>query len=145
MSNWYLHFSMLCLATGNHKQFLLCNIHVFCTVTETSVVFIFTIWGNQLEAVLQTGYMLVDLRSIWTSLTVLTESSQLFDDGCQRAVCDTLQLIGHSVRQGSTTQVPGLDGSLHKRHAWPQLKHTHLWGERRAFYIRRYELIMVFL
>lgn len=48
---------------------------------------------------------------------VLTQAAQLFDDGCQGAVSDTLQLTGHPIRQRPTAQVPGLNVPLHQRHS----------------------------
>lgn len=48
---------------------------------------------------------------------ILTQTSQLFNDGSQGAVGNTLQFTGHSIRQRSTAQVPGLDVPLHQRHA----------------------------
>lgn len=52
----------------------------------------------------------------------LTQAAQLFDDGCQGAVGDTLQFTGHSIRQSSSTQVLGLDTPLHQRHDWLLLR-----------------------
>lgn len=46
----------------------------------------------------------------------LTQAAQLFDDGSQGAVGDTLQLTGHSIRQSSSTEMLGLNAPLHQRH-----------------------------
>jgi len=56
-------------------------------------------------------------RSPILSYSKLTQTAQLFNDGCQRAVGDTLQLTGHPIRQRPTAQVPGLNVPLHQRHA----------------------------
>lgn len=55
-------------------------------------------------------------RQLVSQVCRLTQSPQLFDDGCQGAVSDTLQLAGDPVRHGSTAQVPGLDASFNQRH-----------------------------
>ncbi len=60
-----------------------------------------------------------------------TESSQLFDDGRQCAVRDTLQLVGHAAGQSAPAQVLGFDGPLHQRHVWAQL-HTPTWESTEA-------------
>ena len=65
---------------------------------------------------------------MWLSLT---EAAQLFDDGGQRGVGDTLQFAGHAIGQSASTQVPRLDVPLHQRHPDSGLdtqhKRTFVW------------------
>lgn len=63
------------------------------------------------------------------SLSDLTQTTELADDGGQRVVGYTFQLVANPIRHCTVAQVPRLNVSLYQRHdPLSHLDHSTCWG-----------------